>query len=413
VEKALAEQVPPYACFSHSATLIENATGKVQRYLTEISEERGKWGLEMRKTLSSLVIALMLGWSGAVHAGHFQYTEGYGKGREAYQAGDYAGAFREWHDLGTQGYAFAQFGLGQMYENGHGVTQSDVEAVKWYRLAAEHGLSIAQYDLGRMYANGHGVTQDNVEAVKWYRLAAEQEYPKAQFWLGYSYRHGEGVPQNDAEAVKWYRLLTEGRNYLDADTQLALVRECRDLAGQGNADAQFGLGQLYENSFVAMTTDYVEAGKWYRLAAEQGMAAAQYNLGRILTRHGVTQDNVEAVKWYRLAAEQGNPHSQFSLGYIYYDGKGVTQDYAEAAKWYRLAAMQGDYTAQDFLGHMYMKGKGVTQDYISSHMWYNIAAASGVTGADNRDWLAKRMTPAQIAEAQRMAREWMAEHPSQ
>ena len=368
----------------------------------------------MQKTLSSLVIALMLCWSGAVHAGYFQHTEGYTRGYDAYHAGDYAGAFREWHDLGKQGDALAQFGLGQMYENGHGVAQSDVEAVKWYRLAAEQGLSPAQYDLGRMYANGYGVTQGSVEAVKWYRLAAQQEYPKAQFWLGYSYRHGEGVPQNDAEALKWYHLLAEYINYLDAHTLLALVREWRDLAEQGAASAQFDLGQLYESGLSEMTMDHVEAMKWYRLAAEQGLADAQYDLGRILTRHGVTQDYVEAMKWYRLAAEQGNVWAQYSLGYSYSNGEGVTQDDAEAVKWYRLAAEQGDAVSQFSLGHMYLNGDGVIQDTVSAHMWWNIAASSGDSGGKtNRDVIAKDMTPSQIAEAQRMARKWMEEHPPQ
>ncbi|MCL2102851.1 MAG: sel1 repeat family protein [Syntrophorhabdaceae bacterium] len=61
-----------------------------------------------------------------------------------------------------------------MYYSGRGVAQNYVEAVKWYRLAAEQGNAKAQYNLGAAYVNGHGVAQDYTEAEKWLRLAAEQ-----------------------------------------------------------------------------------------------------------------------------------------------------------------------------------------------------------------------------------------------
>ena len=56
---------------------------------------------------------------------------------------------------------------------------------------------------------------------------------------------------------------------------------------------------------------------------------------------GVPQDYKEAVKWYRLAAEQGYADAQYNLGLMYSNGEGVPQDYKEAVKWYRLAAEQG------------------------------------------------------------------------
>ena len=123
------------------------------------------------------------------------------------------------------------------------------------------------------------------------------------------------------------------------------------------------------------------------------------------------QDYAEAVKWYRKAAEQGNAPAQVNLGVRYNEGQGVPQDYAESVKWYRLAAEQGIADAQFNLGLMYGKGEGVPQDYVEAHRWFNLAA-SRVTGEDSnrfrkpRDLVAKKMTSAQIAEAQRLAREW-------
>ena len=121
---------------------------------------------------------------------------------------------------------------------------------------------------------------------------------------------------------------------------------------------------------------------------------------------GEEQDFVEAVKWYRLAAAQGNAAAQFNLGLMYEEGQGVEQDYAEAVKWYRLAAEQGNAAAQFNLGLMYYNGRGVPEDYIEAFAWFNLAAAQGRSGgAKNRDILRKSMTPQQIDQAQARSRE--------
>ena len=88
--------------------------------------------------------------------------------------------------------------------------------------------------------------------------------------------------------------------------------------------------------------DHKEAVKWYRIAADQGYANGQCNLGYMYSNgYGVPQDKTEAVKWYRKAADQGQINAQFNLGLMYEKGNGVTKDYAEAVKWYRKAAEQG------------------------------------------------------------------------
>ena len=94
---------------------------------------------------------------------------------------------------------------------------------------------------------------------------------------------------------------------------------------------------------------------------------------------------------------------------MYTIGQGVPQDYQEAVKWYRLAAEQGNASAQAGLGFMYSEGQGVVQDYILAHMWTNLAASqAGGMVVKLRDQIATFMTPQQIAEAQRLAREWKA-----
>ena len=113
----------------------------------------------------------------------------------------------------------------------------------------------------------------------------------------------------------------------------------------------------------------------------------------------------------RTRAEQGNARAQAILGGMYYDGRGVPQDYAEAVRWYRLAAEQGDAVGQFSLGGIYALGKRLPQDYVQAHKWLRLAVSLASAEekkiyASARDRVGGKMTSAQIAEAQRLAREW-------
>ena len=122
-------------------------------------------------------------------------------------------------------------------------------------------------------------------------------------------------------------------------------------------------------------------------------------------------DYTTALKYWRPLAELGHTRAQYILAVMYESGRGVPQDDAEAVKWYHMAANQGFNRAQYNLGFMYAMGRGVSQDTVQAHMWFTIAAMQGTELAKRgRDIAAKKMTPGQIAEAQRMAREWMATH---
>ena len=237
---------------------------------------------------------------------------------------------------------------------------------------------------------------DYATAIREWRPLAEQGHALAQFNLGTMYAEGKGVPQDYAEAMKWYRKAAE----------------------QGNAAAQNNLGFMYRNG-KDVAQDYAEAVKWYRKAAEQGMAEAQNNLGFMyIIGRGVPQDDAEALQWWSKAAEQGHAEAQHNLGFMYQNGKGVPHDDAEAMRWYRKAAEQGYTNAQNNLGGMYYQGHGVPQDYVQAHLWLNLAASRFPPGKyrDNavkdRDTVAKMMNPAQISEAEKLAREWKEKHKS-
>jgi len=115
-------------------------------------------------------------------------------------------------------------------------------------------------------------------------------------------------------------------------------------------------------------------------------------------------DYVGAAKEWRPLAEQGNPVAQFNLGLLYLDGHGVPQSPVEAANWFRRAAEQ-DYTqAQHNLGAMYGSGQGVKRDLVQAYKWLNICAAKGNSGCvAQRDMIAKKLKPGQVAEGQRLA----------
>ena len=329
-----------------------------------------------------------------------------------------------WYRLSAeQGNAVAQFNLGVIYDNGEGVPEDDAEAVRWYRLAAEQGQASAQSNLGLLYARGEGVPEDDTEAVRWYRLSAEQGNAVAQFNLGVIYDNGEGVPEDDAEAVRWYRLAAE-QGHAGAQFNLALmyangegvpeddveaVRWYRLAAEQGYARAQFNLALMYDNG-EGVPEDDAEAVRWYRLAAEQGDLNSQHMLGLMYEMgEGVTQDYREAVRWYRRAAEYGHAGAQSGLGEMYYFGKGVPQSYEKAMRWSRLAAAQRDAAGMVMLGRMYEFGKGTPRDLVQAHMWFNLASPNQFfhdVAAKSRDRVAARLTSAEVARAQRLARDW-------
>lgn len=247
------------------------------------------------------------------------------------------------------GDAESQFRLGNLYSDGEGVPKDDAKAVEWYREAADHGYAKAQNNLGVMYLLGQGVPRDLTKAGEWFRKAAEQGLDASQTQLGDMYVRGEGVPKDAAKAMEWYLKAAE----------------------QGQVDAQFNLG-------------------------------AAYAFGK-----GVLKDAVKAVEWYRKAAEQNHVDAQNYLGWAYAKGVGVPKDAAKAVEWYRKAADKGNSYAQQNLSINYWFGSGCPQDMVRAYMWANLAAAQGHTDAiQNRDKFENWMTPDQIAEAQRLTREW-------
>ena len=110
--------------------------------------------------------------------------------------------------------------------------------------------------------------------------------------------------------------------------------------------------------------------------------------------------------------EQGHAGAQSSLGLKYASGAGVPEDDVEAVRLYRLAAEQGHSGAQWLLGGMYGEGDGVPENDVLAYMWFSLSADQGNGSAqESKELIEAGMTREQIAEAERLSREWIEAHP--
>ena len=269
-------------------------------------------------------------------------------------------SFQATQAAAARGQAKAEYDLARHYARGDGVPQDYSLAVKYLRQSAEQGYADAETDLGSYYAHGLGVEKNLLIALEWYRKAAAKREPLAEYCLGYAYAHGEGVPQNLVVALEWWE----------------------KSAKQGQADAQNALGQSYFHHQIPGNTNRMN-------------------------------DYAPAAKWLRLAAEQGYVSSMNNLAFLYQNGLGVRLDLAEARKWYGVAAHEGDAMAQANLGLMYEEGAGIPSDLVEAYKWFVLSAEQGnAVGLRSRfDYDENhRLTPEQLARAQRMVAEFHAQN---
>ena len=156
--------------------------------------------------------------------------------------------------------------------------------------------------------------------------------------------------------------------------------------------------------------EYASALREWRQLADEGDAVAQFGLGHLYAYgQGVSKDEKHAAQWYRKAADQGVAIAQSLLGSMYYYGRGVPKDDQQAVQWHRKAADQGDASGQYNLGVMYANGEGVPKDQQQAYFWWLLASAQGNERAkQNRDILERALSSSQRAEAQSAARNWKA-----
>lgn len=167
--------------------------------------------------------------------------------------------------------------VGKCLETGDGVGKDEAEAVKWYRMAAEHGLADAMFELSKCYTFGFGVRKNRVTAGKWLRMAAEHGHVTAMFLLGQWHLRevGGGVGYDPREAAKWFRRA----------------------ADNGDARAMFELGECYEDG-VGVKKDPDKAYRWFCRAV---LAAPEDEYLYESVQNHVFDPNLKAVREELLA----------------------------------------------------------------------------------------------------------------
>jgi uncharacterized protein len=157
------------------------------------------------------------------------------------------------------------------------------------------------------------------------------------------------------------------------DFKTALA-ELLPLAQQGDAQAQFLMGMLYDAG-KGVTPDPSLAASWYKKAAVQNHEIAQLYLGILYySGQGVKKDYKEALRWFQPVADKGNEQAQFYLGWMYAEGNGVAKDQAKAIDWLTKAAVQKNTRAMGMLSTLLFSRKQNEQDLIDAYMWSHLAA---------------------------------------
>ena len=289
-----------------------------------------------------------------------------------------------------QGDAYARYLAGVCYEVGIGVEKNEKAAVREYRDAAEQGHRDALICLARCYEMGSGVHADAKIANSLLVRAdaaplSQRDDAEVLFCMGiYCATAAYRTHEQETRAAVWTRDLgsrvvsTEGQDSAldmsgDAKMRLA-VHLFRSAAQRGHAAAKFALGICLERG-EGVSPDNAEAMKWYKEAAEQGVAAAAHRLGDYFALRNVPQG--EAVEWYKKAAELGLLEASYRVGVCYEKGEGVALDWSEAAAWYKKAAEQGHVESQYALGLCYDKGAPQIQNKAEAVRWYTQAAEQG------------------------------------
>jgi len=261
-------------------------------------------------------------------------------------------AYEWWLKSASQGNRDGQFGLALMFDAGEGVNQSFSSALVWYRKAAEQNDARAQHRIGQIFAEGLGVNKDPEEAVIWWKKAADQGYASAQVELSTAYSKGLGVKKDGPKALQLLKLA----------------------AAQNSPIAANNIGVFYEFGLGGCSIEMNTAREWYRKAADQGYATAQFNMGRLMLR-GTKTEAYEAYDWLLKAGLQEHVDAEYLLGYILQRGEGNRPfNFKEAKIWLSRAAANDSPEALFALGEMYELGIGVPANQLQANSFYEYAA---------------------------------------
>jgi hypothetical protein len=321
--------------------------------------------------------------------------------------------------------AHIAYQLGMLYT----YAPDNSEQLIWLSRAAELGHVRAEFELGFHYYVG----KECEKAVTLLEKAAQKQHVEAQYLLA----NHSNVLDKYLEKQKFHsglywlekaagnghavaaRILGGKYDYHWEDKNNAIADESPSQLNGEQSDQRDKLWRIahrdLRDKYDCQSKNPKEAIRWYSVAVKLGDVDAESRLGDFYYRgEGVQQDYNEALKYFKEVVIHEDDdryyfevmNAAFMLGTMYEKGEGVQRDYVNAVNLYKLAARQGSGKSQYRLAEMYYKGNGVLQDYVEAYAWANIAASKGGTNTTAlRDEIIERMTPEQIAEGQRKARE--------
>lgn len=208
-------------------------------------------------------------------------------------------------------------------------------------------------------------------------------------------------------APAWADLASGQAAYLRGDYGVAW-REFKPLADQGIAEAQYQVGVMYDHG-QSVKRSYRTAAQWYERAAEQGHSGAQFSLGFMFYNGSgekddpVAQNFTAAAAWLTRAAASGIGEAQYMLSNMYLRGDGVARDLDRAVRLATGAARKGVPGARYNLG-LLLGNSDSLEDVIEAYKWFALLALDHYPAAvANRDRVARRLRPEDIAEGERRA----------
>jgi TPR repeat protein len=245
------------------------------------------------------------------------------EGDLAFAQGDYATAFRAWHDAAASGQASAMLAVGTLYDTGHGVPQDFGAALSWYRRAAEAGDVRAMFNTGEMFDNGRGTPADRLAAVKWYGMAAKRGNGRAAYNLAVIYRDGDGVPRDTAAAVRFFRMAAEHGIAAAKPNLVALHAPVPASSPSAARKAGFP-GHPGEGSGAAFSR-FQQAALARQPVDPDALGVLEARLPDLLTK-----------------ANEGDAMAAYDIGFAYEHGAGVPRDIVNSYIYYLRASTSPD-----------------------------------------------------------------------
>ncbi|GGD19800.1 hypothetical protein GTQ45_03255 [Pyruvatibacter mobilis] len=212
------------------------------------------------------------------------------------------------------------------------------------------------------------------------------------------------------EAINGPKAITPRKNVdvasLEPGATSPARQTLREAATNGDAAAQYEIGQRYATGSSGLPQDDDQAAYWITRAAEQGLAPAQYRLGTMFEKGvGVPENPTKARSWYERAAGQGNVKAMHNLAVMLAEGAGGPQDFAAAARSFTAAADRGLADSQYNLAILHERGLGVERNLAEAYKWFSVAAANGDADAGARaEALKNSVDAAKLVDAELAAR---------